>query len=100
MDVKERGLSAALAVAQSVPGSEPEADMKHADEREFDAMAAPAAVRNARLFAMVGKFVEGAKRRFAPSFDPSQLNARLRRDAGIDEIEVERRKAVLAPLIR
>ncbi len=44
--------------------------------------------------------LEALKALFRPQFDPTGLSARLRRDAGIDECELERTKAANAPLIR
>ena len=35
-----------------------------------------------------------------PPFDPTHLSANLRRDAGLDDTGLERRKVARAPLIR
>ena len=37
---------------------------------------------------------------FRPGADPIHLNRHLRRDAGVDELELERRRVLRAPLIR
>jgi len=37
---------------------------------------------------------------FRPGSDPIHLNRHLRRDAGVDELELERRRVLRAPLIR
>ena len=44
--------------------------------------------------------VAAIKRVFRMHNDPDRLPARLRRDAGMDELAIERRRIARAPLIR
>jgi hypothetical protein len=48
----------------------------------------------ARICVKVARYV------FQPRYDPSHLSQHLRRDAGIDELELERETIARAPLIR
>ena len=100
MPVKERRLNAAVALSQSVYGPIPEADMHYIEDLGVDGRDSPLAERNISASAVLGMFIKAVEQRLKPRFDATGLNERLRRDAGLNEYDVERIKAIRAPLIR
>ncbi len=74
--------------------------MKPIDKQEFEPLETPPARREFTPFALAYRFQRALKWAFDPCFDLNGLNGRLRRDAGIDELELERIRLAKAPLIR
>ncbi len=74
--------------------------MKHVVENEFafhDMQVAPGQIARPDRMA---RFLNALKPLFADRNDPTRLAVRLRRDAGFDELDIERKKLMRAPLIR
>jgi len=74
--------------------------MKPINEREFEVCEAPVIREHLRVVARAKKGVAALSGAFRIHDDPDRLPARLRRDAGIDELAIERRRVARAPLIR
>ena len=100
MDVKERQLMIAAILTQSAQDPTEEPDMSYVSERETEGITAAASPISA-----FRKRIRFALRKIL-RFDcvhrscALHLNARLRRDVGMDDIELERQKLEQAPLIR
>lgn len=100
MDVKERRLRVRLTPMQTVSELIPETNMSYIDERKFEALNAPVS-QSSLTFSECGvRCLTALERLFQPRCDLNCLNARLRRDAGIDEHDLERAAVTRAPLIR
>ena len=90
----------AAILTQSVHDPNEKADMSYVNERELEdctRAASPISAFRKRLRYLVRKILRSD---YVHRNDTLHLNARLRRDAGIDEIELERKKLEQAPLIR
>jgi hypothetical protein len=74
--------------------------MKPITNNEFEAREEQAFRVHPDLLAWAGKYLNTLKQLCQPRYDFDLLAPRLRRDAGIDELEIERRKVAKAPLIR
>lgn len=74
--------------------------MHYLDDLGADGRDAPLAERNISVSAVLGMFLTAVEQRVQPRFDATGLSERLRKDAGLDEYEVERTNAIRAPLIR
>ena len=74
--------------------------MKPVNEKEFEIGKAQIAKMHSGPTILVKKYLTALKPLFQKRNDPSRLTARLRRDAGIDELDLERKKLARAPLIR
>ena len=74
--------------------------MRPIDETEFEIREALVAQKHPGLFARAENYLSALKLLLQPPSDLGHLTARLRRDAGIDELEVERKEVAGAPLIR
>jgi hypothetical protein len=70
------------------------------DESKIRALEAPVSRREVTLSGLAGRFLKALGRLFQPKFDYDRLTPRLRRDAGVDELELERTRAARVPLIR
>ncbi len=74
--------------------------MDHIDENKFEAVELTVLQSNF-TFSVFGRgSLKALKRLFQPYLDLNRLNGRLRRDAGLDEHEIERAVVTRAPLIR
>ena len=74
--------------------------MKPINVIEFEMNEAQVAQKHSGLFSLVKKCFATINQLIESRNDPTHLTARLLRDAGIDELEIERRKVARAPLIR
>ena len=74
--------------------------MKPINEREFAVYEAPVTGEPLRVLARAWRRLAALGGVFRIRDDPDRLPARLRRDAGLDELEIERRCIARAPLIR
>ncbi len=74
--------------------------MNYIDERKLEALKAPVSQSNFTFSEFGVRCLIAIERFFQPRFDLNCLNARLRRDAGIDEHDLERAAVTRAPLIR
>jgi len=74
--------------------------MKPIDEREFAVCEAAFTPEHLRVVARAKKALASLSGVFRTRDDPVRLPARLRRDAGLDELDIERRRFGRAPLIR
>lgn len=74
--------------------------MKHIDEKEFETREVQVAQNHLGVFARAEKYLTTLAQLIKPDNDLGLLSARLRRDAGIDELEIERKRVIRAPLIR
>lgn len=74
--------------------------MKPINENEFEIRKAQVARKHLGLFSVLKNCSVAIYSLFQTGNDPTRLTARLRRDAGIDELEIERKRLVKAPLIR
>ena len=100
MDVKERRLRIGLAPMLFVGELTLEADMDYIGERRFEVLEAPVA-RSKFAFSEFGiRCATALGLLFLRRPDLTCLNERLRRDAGIDEHELELDAVRRAPLIR
>ena len=70
----------------------PEAAMKPINEIDFERTNARAAKRQVDLFSLIKRYLATINPLFETSDDPTLLPARLRRDAGIDELKIERKR--------
>ena len=74
--------------------------MKPINEIEFEMTEAKVAQKQPGLFRLVKKWLTTNNLSFITRKDPTSLPARLRRDARMDELEIEKKKVASAPLIR
>jgi uncharacterized protein YjiS (DUF1127 family) len=74
--------------------------MKPTDKHEFETLVVPVAHNNFTFSVCVRKSLKTLIQPFRLRYDLNRLNARLRRDAGINEHELERTRLIRAPLIR
>lgn len=74
--------------------------MKPITENEFEIREAKAVPMSPSRFSQARNYLTVLKQLFQARYNFDLLPPRLRRDAGIDELEVERRKVARAPLIR
>lgn len=74
--------------------------MKHIDEKEFEAREVQVEQNHLGLIARAVRYLAALTPLTKPDDDLGLLSARLRRDAGIDELEIERKRVIRAPLIR
>ena len=70
------------------------------DKIKLKPYGAPVARQSAALSGFGSRFRKALEGLFQPHPDPGRLNARLRRDVGMDELELERDSVVKAPWIR
>jgi hypothetical protein len=77
-----------------------EATMKPINEREFAVYETPVTGEHLRVLARATRGLAALSGVFRIRDDPDRLPARLRRDAGLDELDIERRRIATAPLIR
>ena len=92
-------MSAAVTIMQGCGENNPEATMKPINEKEFEMREAQVAQQHLGRFSLLEKCLAAINLSFQSRNDPTRLTARIRRDAGIDELEIERRKLARAPLI-
>lgn len=74
--------------------------MQHQKSSEFKSQSdrvVPGALGRAGRFEKLRSFLRDM---FKPQFDPTRLTPAQRRDAGIDQVDVERFEALRRPLIR
>ena len=100
MDVKQLRLSVGPVLMQSVRRQFLEADMNSFDELRLEITETPALQRSLSFLERGNRCLKALKRLFRQRFDFNSLSVRLRRDAGIDEQDLERAKVAKAPLIR
>ncbi|WP_282152786.1 hypothetical protein [Ruegeria atlantica] len=74
--------------------------MKPIDKNEFEIHETKAAPKHFGRFDLMGWLLGFLKPSIQTGRDPVHLTHRLLRDAGIDELEIERKKIMSAPLIR
>ncbi|WP_160116407.1 hypothetical protein [Ruegeria sp. AU67] len=74
--------------------------MKPIDKNEFENFAANVAPKHFGRFDLMGWLLGFLKPSIQTCRDPVHLTNRLLRDAGIDELDIERKKLRSAPLIR
>jgi hypothetical protein len=74
--------------------------MKPIDNRDFELLETLSPSKNFSLIIYAHAFLRTIKRPFQLCPDLNHLNARLLRDAGVDEHELERVRLIRAPLIR
>jgi hypothetical protein len=74
--------------------------MKLIDEGEFQICDAPGIRENARVNALAKRVLAAFGFVFRIREDADRLSGRLRRDAGMDELVLERKRIAKAPLIR
>jgi uncharacterized protein YjiS (DUF1127 family) len=74
--------------------------MKPIDKQEFEFPQARSKPRELTFFAQLRRLRRAFKWPFQPRYDLTRLNARLCRDAGINECDLERAKFAKSPLIR
>lgn len=77
-----------------------EATLKPINEKEFEMREAQVAQQHLGRIGLLEKCLAAIIPSFQSLNDPTHLTARMRRDAGIDELEIERKKLARAPLIR
>ncbi len=70
------------------------------EKRHPEILAPPTALNGSGPLERVDGYLKRLGQIFRPSHDLSQLSERLRRDAGINEIDFEVAKAARSPLIR
>ena len=89
------------ALMQSAHDPKGEAVMTYIHERKTDRLGASFVRGIFSLPVRIGRWtLNFMKEAFQPRYDFNRLDPRLRRDAGIDELELERTSAIKAPLIR
>ena len=93
-------MSAAVTMMQGCGENNPEATMKPINEKEFEMRESQVAQQHLGRFSLLEKCLAAINPSFEARNDPSRLTARQRRDAGIDELEIGRKKVARAPLIR
>ncbi|MGI9351770.1 MAG: hypothetical protein ACR2O3_09425 [Rhizobiaceae bacterium] len=74
--------------------------MKTHSNHKFEILDSPLAGINLNIVEQIHKHLKELKRLFRSRHDLNYLNPHLRRDAGIDELELERQKIAASPLIR
>lgn len=74
--------------------------MNHTCEHRIEFLEAPAATNKPTIFGLRKKLQKTLARILKPNFEVMHLNDHLRRDAGIDEHELERMRIAGSPLIR
>ena len=93
-------MNVAVKAMQCCNETRPEVKKMSVNDQEFTAGRTPNSASYNGVSAQVQKCLTAFKQMLRPRYDLERLNARLRRDAGIDEHEMERNKLVKAPLIR
>jgi uncharacterized protein YjiS (DUF1127 family) len=73
--------------------------MKPTDKHEFEVLVAPVVHNNFTFLGRARRSLKALMMSFRLRYDLNRLNARLRRDAGVDEHELERTNIERAPLI-
>ena len=74
--------------------------MKPINENEFEIREPQVAGKTVGLLSALKYFSAAICTLFQTSNDATRVSARLRRDAGIDEREIEKKQLARAPLIR
>lgn len=74
--------------------------MKPIHEREFEIPSMPVVRKELGIHATAKRYLSALKNVFQIRDDPYRLPLRLRRDGGIDELGIERKRIAKAPLIR
>ena len=74
--------------------------MKPINAREFEVWKGPVIRKHLGLDIYVMRLLAAARKSFRICIDPDRLPLRLRRDAGMDELDIERKRAAKTLLIR
>ncbi|HUV64239.1 MAG TPA: hypothetical protein VMW24_10095 [Sedimentisphaerales bacterium] len=74
--------------------------MKTLSKYEFETLETPLAGTSIKNIGQVQRCIKTITGMFRSRFDLNYLNSHLRRDTRIDELELERKRIVNAPLIR
>ena len=74
--------------------------MKPINEKEFTTCKASIIPEPLGVVGRAGTCLAALGRVFRQRYDTDRLPARLRRDAGMDELDIERNRLAKAPLIR
>lgn len=74
--------------------------MKTINERGFEICQAPTIWHHLRITYHAERYLAAIKGDFQNRDAPDRLPPRLRRDARVDELDIERRRIAKAPLIR
>ena len=74
--------------------------MKPINEQEFEICEAPSIRESVGVVARAKTGLAEISRVFRLRYDTDRLTGRLRRDAGMDELDIERNQLAKAPLFR